>query len=288
MGRMDVTTPGIGPFAEFNAQVLATPDIRPLQLAPADGNYNAPYAFPLVGLAPFPIKEDVEASTMSNMEYGIRLGTAMSGWQVFLYYFDGWQDDGALDFSTLFTEGAFTFRHPENKTYGYSFNKFFDTGNFIFRGEGSMTTDKTQTDFSDPKGYTAHDFYQVLFGFDRDFSGRSIGTDSALSTAFQVYYAKIDDWDENALFLRTAPEDFYRFTMLLTTNYYHGTIVPTIFVMYDTEEAWMTNASISWSPDYHWYVSLSQISFYGDTDSQSAFGPLISTSELALKIGWRW
>lgn len=292
MGRFDVKVPGTGFFENFDLQVLAIPDIRPTQYAPLDGQYNAPYAFGFKGFSPLVVKEDVPDNTLDNMEYGVRAGTSFAGLNLFLYYFDGWADNGAVDFSTAAT-GSLFFRHEEQQAYGFSFNKFIETGNFVLRGEGSLTTDYTVVDFEDPtfRGYTFHDFYQALVGFDKSISGLPIGTRSALTTAFQVYYAKIDDYDENALFGRTADEDNVRLTLLLTTDYVHGTIVPTVFGMYDTEGTWMTQLGVAYSPDGHWYFDVTQMSFWGNhsATSKSAFAPFVKTaSEVAVKCGYRW
>lgn len=292
MGRLDVSTPGAGLFEGFNLQVLTIPDNRPTQFAPLDGKYVAPYAFNFRGFSPLPVKEDVN----DRPELGLRVGTAISGWNVFGYYFDGYQDNPAIDFTTARTKGAYTFRHPRTQTYGYSFNKFVDFGNFVFRGEGSLTKGASQMDLEPmlkrmpgAMGFTEHNYYQALFGVDKSISNPPIGTDSALTTAWQVYYAKIDDWDINPAYRRTAPKDFFRLTMLLTTDYIHGTLAPQIFVAYDSKAAWMTKAELKYSPDGHWYVSLSQISFWGNPDSNSAFSGMIkAASEVGLKVGWRW
>jgi hypothetical protein len=174
---------------------------------------------------------------------------------------------------------------------GYSFNRFFETGNFVLRGEGSITTDKTFTDYADPlgRGYTEHDFYQVLFGIDKTLSNMPIGTDSALTTAVQVYYSKIEDWDENELFGRTTPEETWRGTLVLTTDYLHGSITPTIMVMYDSEDAWFTSVGVNYSPDGKWYVNVTQASIWGDKDGTGDYNPYIdSQSELCIKFGYRW
>jgi hypothetical protein len=276
MGRLDVNFPGQGIINNFNMQLLAIPDVRPHVFAPL----NAPYQLGAT------FKEDVE----DDMEFGVRLGAVTATSSFYIHYFDGYQDAPAIDISTV-GDGYLTLRHPESKTIGYSFNRFFETGNFVLRGEGSMTEDKTFTDYSDPtgRGYTKHDFYQVLFGVDKTLSNMPIGTDSAVTTAYQIYYARVDDWDENEALGRTTPEETWRATMLFTTDYVHGTITPTIYVMYDSEEAWLTQVVLNWSPDGKYYVNLSQTSVWGDTEGNGDYNPYIdSSSEVCIKIGYRW
>lgn len=296
MGRLDASTPAPGPFATFNLQLVAVPDVRPTQFAPLGQDKSAPYAFSFRGLGSLPVKEDVPTSGFDNMEYGVRAGfNGFYGWNGYLYYFDGYQNSPAIDFSKAAYPpySHYTFRHPEQETYGYSFNKFVGWGNFVFRGEGSLTTNHSMTDFEKHpiRGYSLHDFYQVLFGIDKNISGSDlpIGTRSALVTSFQAYYNKVKDYEPNALYNRTAAEDTMRLTMLLQTDYFHGTTTPSLFVMYDTAGTWMTSLGVNWSPDGNWFVDVSQMSYYGDTDARSAFSPYIDTaSEVSMKVGYRW
>ncbi|MBE0595851.1 MAG: hypothetical protein IH614_01125, partial [Desulfuromonadales bacterium] len=108
-----------------------------------------------------------------------------------------------------------------------------------------------------------------------------------LGTSFQVYYNKIDGWDEKAA-ATGIPEDSWRISALFYNDYKHGQIKPTLFAMYDPEGTWMTQASVEYSPDGQWYYKLTQMSFWGDKDADSSFAPLIGTSELSLRAGYRW
>ncbi|MBI5895807.1 MAG: hypothetical protein HZB24_07340 [Desulfobacterales bacterium] len=281
MGRYDITVPLSGLLTDINLQLLAIPDIRPHVFAPP----GAPYA-----AIPAPYVHDTEASTFENSELGARFGwTTVSG-SYYLYYFDGYQAAPAVDVSTL-VDGYLTLRHPSQETMGYSFARFIDTGNFVFRGEGSMTTDKTLGDGTDPagRGYSEHDFYQVLFGLDKTLPGEWVGTASGLTTAVQVYYAKIADWDHNPAVGRTAPEEDWRGTLLLTTDYMNGRITPTISLMYDSEEAWLTYFQLKWSPHGTWYTAMDLAALWGDAEGYGDYNPYIDTqSEVQLKFGYQW
>ena len=284
MARFDASVPGVGMVNNFNFQLLAIPEFRPHTFGPL----GAPYELGL------PYVETAKSSWGGdNWEFGGRVGAVLPSSSFYLYYFDGKQDGPAMDFSTLYdpAAGYVTLRHPDTRSYGYSFSHFVEAGNFVFRGEGSVTEDKPLVDFGEPTGmgYTLHDWYQVMVGFDKSFSNVPIGTDSALTTALQFYYAKIDDWDENEALGRTTPEEDWRITLLFATDYYHGSISPNIFFLYDSEDALLVNGGVTYSPDAKWYFTVSAAGVFGDEDGHGDYNPYIETNgELILKIGYRW
>jgi hypothetical protein len=297
MARLDYSRSSVGPFNAVDLQLLAIPDIRPTQFAPLDGTYDAPYAFSFEAFRPLPVREDVPSSTIDNMEFGVRLGLNFSDWQLYGYVFDGYQDNPAIDFRTIFS-GFYTFKHPRQTVYAVSFSTFLDPPiNAIFRGEASLTDEQYYTDLErwgfgvDPtaKTYSGHKWYQALLGFDKDFHPKWIGTRTALSSFTQVYYWKIDDYSYDATWRPAAEDEYFRITQGFQTNYMHGSLTPFLFGMYDTDGCFMTNASLDYTPDGKWYCKLSQISFWGNPPPEaSPFAGLISTSEVSLRVGYRW
>ncbi len=289
MARANYNLVGIGPFDSLGFEGLLTPDIRPTIFAPLDPSMSAPYAFPFAGLRGMNIKEDVPASTLDNAEWGAKVSFQTGRLNLALHYFDGYQDDPALDFGTLATEGVLTFRHPETKIYGFTFNYFLDSINAVLRGEGSVTDGEHLTDFENPDGSGIGEYkaYQALVGLDKDVWIRFLNKDMFV-TAWQIYYKTYEDDYSHDRNLRPTEEENLRFTGLITTDYYHGSITPTLFFMYDTEGAWMTHASIKYTPDGRWYFLLSQISFYGNQDAGSPFSGLITTSETSFRVGYEW
>lgn len=284
MTRFDASVPGVGMVNNFNFQLLAIPEFRPHTFGPLGAPYQLGLSY---------VETADTAWGDDNWEFGGRIGAVMPSSSVYLYYFDGKQDGPALDFSTLSdpTKGYVTLRHPDSKSYGFSFSTFIESGNFVFRGEGSVTEDKSYVDFGDAtgRGYTLHDWYQLMVGFDKSFSDLPIGTTSALTTALQVYYATIDDWDENPAFGRTSPEDIWRVTLLFSTDYYHGSITPNIFFLYDSEDALFISGGVTYSPDAKWYFGLSAATVFGDEDGNGDYSGYIDTSsEVILKCGYRW
>jgi hypothetical protein len=107
-------------------------------------------------------------------------------------------------------------------------------------------------------------------------------------TAWQIYYQHIDDWEDDSTLRPNAIEDSWRFTGLVTTDYMHGFLTPTLFAMYDPKGTWMTNASLKYTPDGRWYFQISQMSFWGNRQAISPFAGLIDTSELSFRIGHQW
>ncbi len=294
MAKLEHTLLQVGPFQSVGLQLLVIPDIRPNQYAPLDGVFDAPYAFPFKAFAGMgPIEEDIADSSLDNSEFGARLGFAFGMSTAYLYYFKGYQDAGVLDWTDFMAgTGNLVFRHPEIKTYGFSFNTFITPIDAVLRGEASFTEGQYFTNLADlgvsGKGYTDHDYYQALIGIDRDMTEIHVpGTDSVLGASAQIYYAHVDDWDQNTSGTAT-PEDSWRYTALLYTDFIHGSLKPSVFVMYDPRGTWMTSVACSYSPDGQWYGKISQISFYGPNDALSPFSAMVGTSELSLQFGYRW
>lgn len=297
MSRIDFKTGGAGPFKEFNLQFLAIPDIRPLQFAPLDGNYKAPYAVFFQGFSPLFVKEDVKSSQIENTQFGVRAGTNVLGTAIYGYFFDGYQPsqpygNPIINFTTA-ADGYVVFEHPRTQTIGYSFNRFMATGNFVLRGEGSITKNAATVDMETLShgglGYSKHDFTQILFGIDKNFSGWAPGTRSALTTAFQVYWGHLSEYDSSDAFGRGNPTDDVRLTLLLTTDYYNGRISPTLFFLGDLEGNMMSQIGINYNMTNHWYFNITQMSFWGNKKSLSAFAPFVtSASEVSCKVGWQW
>jgi hypothetical protein len=296
MARWDFKAPGCGLIDSFNLQFLVIPDNTPDLYAPLDGNYVAPYAVFFKGFAPLPVHENAPSDNWRDMAYGVRFGWNILGWNDYLYYYSGHQENGAqaIDFSTA-KLGYYTFDHPYIEAYGYSFNKFVDYGNFIFRGEGSYTTNWTETDFEhfgtsvNPKGYTYHDLYQVLFAVDKTISDCVPGTRSALSNSLQVWWEGIADYESNFNYSRNAPANDYRIVYSTYTDFIHGTLTPVFELIYDTADAWLVFASLNWCPDGHWYVELDTVGFFGDKKGMSAFAGYINTaSEVEFRLGWKF
>ncbi|MGV8075037.1 MAG: DUF1302 family protein [Syntrophobacteraceae bacterium] len=316
MGRLDLKTGPYGPFSEFNAQFLVIPDNRPVQYSALDGRYNAPYASifkPWTGPFGADVRYVAPADTFGNMNYGVRLGTVVQETTAFLYYYDGYLKSGMEDYPIADWRNFYNsddphidWIMPRTRVYGYSFVRHIPWGDWVFRGEGSLTQDQcviNQTLWAewlggrDPftltlrewQGIGEHDQWQFLFGFDKTWSNVHLGTTSALISAFQVYFCHLSGFEENEPFTN-IPQDDVKLTLLLMTDYWHGKITPQIFLMYDTIGAWMTTCGVNYTINNHWYANITQMSFWrGHAEGRGDFAPKAPwASEINFKIGFQW
>lgn len=316
MGRLNFNVMGLGIFDTFGIEAIAIPDIRPTINAPlnmeqpfAPIDFSAPYAFAFAGLSQFgpvtKITEDVPGNSWGNMEYALSLLFGIGGLEAALHYFVGHQDNPAIDFSNFYLplalitpEWELIYRHPRQRVYGFSFNYFMAWANAVLRGEGAVTDEASLMDLSEPfplfSGYdwiSEHKTYQVLLGFDKSLHPKWIGTDSALDINAELYWKHVDDWYTSVTAHPFNKEDTGVATLMAYTDYRHGTIKPTVFVMYDTEGTWMTNASLAYDPDGKWLFSITQMSFWGNKNAISDFsygGALIESSEMSFKVAYRF
>ncbi len=314
MGRLDYTVVGAGFLDSFGIELLAIPDIRPTQLGPLNGkdgfaDFDAPYSYSFSGfdgLGITRIREDVASNTWENMEYAISMSFGIGSLEGALHYFVGHQDNGALDWTQyiMWAESGgmvgvpeLTFKHPRQRTYGYSFNYFVEWANLVLRGEGALTDEMylfetpTLSNGFDISQIETAKVYRNMLAMDKDLHPAWIGTRSALGCAIEAYWRHVDDWKTDKTLHPMDKEDTYIFTFLLYTDYHHGAIKPTVFVMYDTEGTWMTNVSIKYDPDGKWLFTLAQSSFWGNENAISDFsrnGVMINNSEMSFKISYRF
>ena len=310
MARLNYNVTGVGIFNNLGFEFLAVPDIRPTQLAPLgnkDGfiNVDAPYAFIMQGLYDgmaanglagiVRLKEDVPDDTWENMEYGMSLDFSIESLEGSLHYFVGHQDQGVINwtgFPTLY------FEHPRQRTYGYSFNYFVAPLNGVIRGEGAYTDkmhlgyNPTGNPFAFPE-IAKKTVIQNLLGFDKDLHPGWIGTTSALTSAFEIYWQHIQNLevDENPAIYAADKKNTGIATVMFLTDYHHGTIKPRIMAGYDTEGSWMTNMNLAYDPDGKWMYQITQMSFWGNKTPLSRYsvgGVMQNNSELSFRIYYRF
>ena len=312
MGRLNYSIAGLGFFDSLGIELLAIPDIRPTQFAPLNGRdgfatFDAPYGFLLSAFDGFGItyfRQDVPDDNWENMEYGISVSFGIGSLEASLHYFVGHQHDPAIDWAQYFLwAGGFpgavpeiTFRHPRQRTYGYSFNYFVQWANLVVRGEGSLTDKASLMDLEitnpfDLDGISRKTVIQNMLGIDKDLHPKWIGTTSALGCGIEGYWRHVKDWYTDPDLHGFDKRDTFIVTCLMYTDYWNYKIRPTILVMYDTEGCWMTNASLKYDPDGKWLFTLAQSSFWGNENGISNFsygGALINTSEISFKVTYRF
>lgn len=300
MGRFDYSSGNVGPFSNFSAQFLVIPDNRPSVYAATDQSMVAPYAYVFQSLRGFDMRQNDNPSTFNDMPYGFRLGFQKGPVTAYLYHFNGFQAAPALNFSDL-PVGKIMMDHPRLKMYGASFNYAWDAVAGVLRGEASYTDSLTYLDlrnsyldpsgnFSNLAGYTSNKTYQALLGFDKALHPKFIGTDSALTTTYQVYWRGIDGWNFADFASTPYKQNTYRVSVSASTDYFHGTISPSVFLMYDLSGVLMTMPTIEYTPDGKWYFDVSAMMAFGDKHAVCDYNNALLTeiSEFSFRMGYRW
>jgi hypothetical protein len=288
MSRLDASTPQAGIFNELSLQFLYIPDNCPTLFGPSTPTNGSPYSIFVPGLQ---VDQNSQTSSFDNAEYGVRLGASMGRLKTYFYFFDGFQNGPALNFSQV-GAGKLILDHPEYQYLGASFNYDARAG-FVFRGEGTYTQDAYYTDFTaGPEGYDNFDQYEVLLGLDKSFFATYgfPGTGgSPLSTSIEGYYRRIPDYNYNAVLRPSADYDNYRMTFVAYTFYLHGSLMPTFACIYDFENVFLTSVSLDYTPNGLLFFKIAEASTYGNQNkSMSPFTPLIASSELSLRVGYRF
>ncbi len=272
---------------------------------------------------PVHVKQVVPGNTIDNMEYGVRLQAAYGSFVGNLFYFHGFQDYPSFDLSQAITTNTAWAIHPEQDMYGASFNTYLSSINAVLRGEGCMTnkmyfTDLTMVVESELMNWLYHRFdqdnpawsgkisgdytssvgyrtYQSLIGLDKDLWIRWLNPNDMIGTSWQFYWRHIHEWDNDSTWRPWDKQDNYRITGFFYTDYLHGQIHPELFVMYDTEDVWMTMASVKYSRDGRLFFKISQMSFWGDPGgSPGSITPftqpvdLTRIGELSFRVGYNW
>jgi len=260
-------------------------------------------------------KQDVPASgRLDTMEVGVRLQAGYGEFVGNLYYYHGFQNFLAVDWSQLLNPGDAWLTYPEQDLYGFSFNSYLTSINAILRGEvclidrmhylsiedvakGALAT----LTGADPtvKGIGAHETYYYLLGLDKDFWIKWLNRKKMISTSWQVYWRHIAGWKHDPAFKPFYEHNNYRITGYFFTDYIHGRIHPELFFQYDPKGVWMTMASVKYSKDGRLFYKLTQISFWGNrgategvvdgaiTDFTQPFD-LIPVSEISFRVGYNW
>lgn len=196
--------------------------------------------------------------------------------------------------------------HPWTETWGASFNYYIAPPiDIVLKGEVGITKDAPvalPTPDIIPiaprpgpvlpflpmlmRQYRLKDITQYFLGFDKNVWMRWLSPNKMVNLGFQWMHKHTSDWEP--IFDQTSKQDSDLFTGMINWYWWHGKINPMIFVIYDTEETWMTRASVSWTISSNWYANVTQMSFWGDTKAKSSFTPMIRNSELTFKLGYQW
>jgi len=295
MSRFDYNSGAVGPFSNISGQFLVIPDNRPTVFAPADAYASAPMTS--IFIPGVDVRQNDHATGFNNMQYGARLGLVAGYLQSYFYYFDGFQAGSALNFSDI-GAGKVYLDHPRYEMWGFSFNYNLEdvlkqsalpTG--VLRGEFSYTDKMSVMDFveGDADAYSMHKVYQALLAFDKTLHPKWIGTDSAVPWSLQVFYKHIDGWStESASANGLYHPDNWRLTTSAQTDYMHGSLTIGFAAAYDCTGVLLFVPYGDYTPDGRWYFHAAANTFWGKQDAQSELVNSINSTDVILKVGYRW
>jgi hypothetical protein len=289
MGRFDFNSGPVGMFENTSIQLLLIPDNRPTIYGPSSPTAGGP--FNAIFIPGVDVRQNDEASQLSNMQVGVRLGVVKDYLQAYFYGFSGYQNATALNFSQIGI-GKLYIDHPKYKMVGFSFNYNDEqVTKGVWKGEFAYTDAAPYMDFGPDggaNGYSMHKVFQGLIGFSKALHPTFIGTDSALGSSYELYYTNISNWDYDAAVRSGAKKDNWRVTATFNTDYLHGSIAPVLALAYDFEGVALISPTVTYTPDGYWFASLSASMWVGKTDAVVNLAPLINSSDATIKFGYRW
>jgi hypothetical protein len=277
------------------------------------------------------VEEDVPTD---ETEYAARVTADIGAdWSLSLYYLHTANDGPAPRLTkTLgiplpapapmpFMSQKIYFEHDMTETYGTSFNTYVAPLDLVLKGEFGYTTgvnymrDTSSAVIADTQKHTGfHDIgfgpipygpdYEMfdkldtmtyMIGFDKSIWARWFSS-SQVFLGFQYIHDQIEDIGDEDDFIQTVAADRDMFSFLMAWDWFHGKIAPSIFVMYDTHETWMTNVAAKYTITPHWYFKVSQLAFLGAEDAKGLYGALIgggdsgydANSQVVLTLGYQW
>jgi hypothetical protein len=210
--------------------------------------------------------------------------------------------------------------HDMTDTYGTSFNTYVAPIDIVLKGEFGYTTgvnymrDTSSAVEVEAKHSGTHnipafggpvpygpdyelfdtlDTWTGMIGIDKAIWARWFSS-SQINTGFQYIHEQIVDIGDEDDFIQGVAETRDLFSFLAAWDWMHGKIAPSVFVMYDTADTWMTNVSVKYTMTPHLYFKLDQLAFLGDDEAKGLFGTLIggdtyhANSQVQFIVGYQW
>jgi hypothetical protein len=130
--------------------------------------------------------------------------------------------------------------HPYIDVAGFSYNFFEDVTGIVFRGEATYTWNMAVIDLTAPDLVKKLNRIDWETGFERNTWIHSLNKSSTFLFALQVFGRHYQEPTPNEgnllgfpITLNLIRRDSYLVTLLTRTTYYHGRIVPTLFLGFD-------------------------------------------------------
>jgi hypothetical protein len=301
MARLNYSVPRKPGFG-LNFDLLWIPDIRPTQFAPMDKSMAAPYTtFLFQSLRPFDVKQDVPTE---KQEYGVKM-TADIGerFSVSLVYFRDVQNEGGMqrrNFAPAPTTIAFV--HPMQDVYGGYFSYQYVPIDVIIRGEYSHYSGMPLSGINTfNHAGTANMTMDTFLIKPVDQYMLTVGkkmmvpwlSKSQCSFDFQYQHKDVANWENRMDAISTAKhQDLFMASAMAT--YFESRLNPVLLVWYNPETGgtgngtWLLQPFVSWQFSEHLYTKVQWTAFVGNKNAKSGYASLISTAELAIRLGYEW
>ncbi|MBT7697053.1 MAG: hypothetical protein HN737_06555 [Desulfobacterales bacterium] len=312
MARFDHSMSGVGPFGQIGIQLLAIPEIRPVQWAlGSDPNgpnewWKAPYA-PFGALHDWPLnvnemQEVVPSSGLENMQFGAKLGLDIGKLHMDAYYFIGYQAAGAFDLSDVIAKifsgvgSTLYIVHPKMENIAISGNYYSNYLRGVLDFEIGFNDNASFGHSRDSglKGYSLHDVWQGAVSFSRPirFLARCVGTRDTFNTTWGVYHRYISSYDDGTAANVFQPASAYQNNTALSADFSTywdaGRIMGMASFEYDTEGVWYTMISAKIVRG-NWYLMLMEMSVWGREDAYAAQKHvLFGLDEISLSVGYNF
>ncbi len=151
--------------------------------------------------------------------------------------------------------------------------------------------------------YRTADKYKYMIGFSKNFWARWLSP-SQVQTSWEAIFIHTQNAREdmaiqwnwgNSTFRQGAPlfqstnKDVCLLDVQIVWFWWNGRISPILFVIYDTQNNWVTNIMVPWVINEHWKCEAGLLAFTGNEYSRSDYAPEISTgSQATFKLIFQW
>lgn len=180
--------------------------------------------------------------------------------------------------------------HPYVNVAGFSYNVFEDRTAVTFRGEFTYTWDMAVLDLTAPDLVGRSDRIDWALGFDRNTWIHPLNKSTTFLFSLQVigrhYQEPIPNEGELLGFpvtLNLIRRDSYITTLTARTTYYHGLIVPTLFLGIDFDALLLSNFMLQYFVNNYLSFTLGINATWGKEVKDIERDPFLRISEVSLK-----
>jgi len=180
--------------------------------------------------------------------------------------------------------------HPYLHTVGFSYNVFEDRTAGTFRGEFTYTWDMAVLDLRAPDLVGRVDRIDWAVGFDRNTWIHFLNKSTTFLFSLQLIGRHYQDYIPNEgellgfpVTLNLIRRDSYIATLTARTTYYHGLIIPTLFLGLDFDGLLLSNFMLQYLVNNYLSFTLGINSTWGNEVQDIERDPFLKISEISLK-----